>query len=266
LVLFALSGLDLFAQQSVPAPRPSAGTRDDPTSASIQAAEARRRNPSLLDQACCEILQIPASSFNVFNTTWTTNGGLAFGYYYPVSTAFDVVGHASLTLPERAIIQFVDLYYDDPDPANDMYVALWEATGDTDPIPAATLVTSVFSSGSAGKSYAASTQVGHTVNNNVNYAGGGQYILELVIPAGASTSLGFKGVDIWWERQVSPAPASADFGDVPTSNPYFQFIEALYAAGVTAGCGGGNFCPDRNITRKEVATWMAKALGLDPRL
>ena len=37
--------------------------------------------------------------------------------------------------------------------------------------------------------------------------------------------------------QVSPAPAAASFGDVPPSHPFFQFIEALTASGITAGCG-----------------------------
>ena len=34
------------------------------------------------------------------------------------------------------------------------------------------------------------------------------------------------------------------------------------AAGITAGCGGGNFCPDQPITRKQEAAFIAKALGL----
>src|SRR5207253_10134721 len=53
----------------------------------------------------------------------------------------------------------------------------------------------------------------------------------------------FAWAEIWWKRSVSPAPATADFFDVPTSSPQFQFIEALYHSGITAGCGGGNYCP-----------------------
>jgi hypothetical protein len=61
---------------------------------------------------------------------------------------------------------------------------------------------------------------------------------------------------------VSPAPGSATFGDVPTSHPFFQFIEALVASGITAGCGGGNYCPDAPLTRGQMAVFLSKALGL----
>ena len=70
------------------------------------------------------------------------------------------------------------------------------------------------------------------------------------------------GVIVGYVLQVSPAPVAATFADVPTSHPYYRFIEALAKSGVTVGCGGGNFCPDHVITRQEVATWLARALGL----
>jgi hypothetical protein len=49
---------------------------------------------------------------------------------------------------------------------------------------------------------------------------------------------------------------------VPTSHPYFQFIQALAASGITGGCGGGNYCPDNPVTRGQMAVFLAKALGL----
>jgi S-layer homology domain len=70
------------------------------------------------------------------------------------------------------------------------------------------------------------------------------------------------GCYAFWTRQVAPAPATATFLDVPTSHPFFQFIEALAASGITGGCGGGNFCPDNPVTRGQMATFLAKALGL----
>jgi hypothetical protein len=77
-----------------------------------------------------------------------------------------------------------------------------------------------------------------------------------------NSGLGFRGVDIWWHRQVSPAPGSASFGDVPTDHPYFRFIEALSDSGITVGCGSGDYCPSSFITRGEMAVFLAKALGL----
>ncbi len=69
-------------------------------------------------------------------------------------------------------------------------------------------------------------------------------------------------VRVNWRRQVSPAPAAATFNDVPAGHPQFQFIEALAASGITAGCGGGNYCPDAGLTRGQMAVFLAKALGL----
>jgi S-layer homology domain len=61
---------------------------------------------------------------------------------------------------------------------------------------------------------------------------------------------------------VKPPPQEPTFGDVPASDPAFQHIEALVASGITAGCGGGNYCPNANLTRRQMAVFLSKALGL----
>ena len=66
-----------------------------------------------------------------------------------------------------------------------------------------------------------------------------------------------------YRLQVSPAPATATFpNDVPTSHPFFRFVEALAAAGITGGCGTGSYCPDAPVTRGQMAVFIANALGL----
>jgi hypothetical protein len=70
------------------------------------------------------------------------------------------------------------------------------------------------------------------------------------------------GAYIGYKLEVSPAPVSATFSDVPTTHPFFRFVEALSRSGITAGCGGGNFCPDDPITRGQMAVFLAAALGL----
>ena len=70
------------------------------------------------------------------------------------------------------------------------------------------------------------------------------------------------GAIVGYVLQVSPAPGAPSFGDVPPSHPFFQFIEALKASGITGGCGGGNYCPDNPVTRGQMAVFLAKALGL----
>ena len=79
--------------------------------------------------------------------------------------------------------------------------------------------------------------------------------------ADASTAA-LGGMIVGYVLQVSPAPATATFNDVPTTDPGFQYIEALVASGITAGCGGGNYCPDAPLTRRQMAVFLAKGLGL----
>jgi len=70
------------------------------------------------------------------------------------------------------------------------------------------------------------------------------------------------GAIISYQLEVSPPPGTATFNDVPTSHPFFQYIEALSASGITGGCGAGNYCPDAPLTRGQMAVFLAKALGL----
>jgi hypothetical protein len=75
-------------------------------------------------------------------------------------------------------------------------------------------------------------------------------------------SIKFNNVAVGFRRTVSEAPATATFHDVPTTDPAFQYIEALAASGVTGGCSGGNYCPDNLVTRRQMAVFLGKALGL----
>ena len=88
-----------------------------------------------------------------------------------------------------------------------------------------------------------------------------QHSYLLTSAADASTAA-LGGMIVGYVLQVSPAPGTADFDDVPTNHPFFQFVEALYTSGITAGCGNGNFCPDAPLTRGQMAVFLAKALGL----
>ena len=90
-----------------------------------------------------------------------------------------------------------------------------------------------------------------------------QYVVN-VYEAPPSNTLEFKAVDIWWHRQVSTAPGTATFNDVPTSHPFFQFVEALVASGITVGCQASPplYCPDAPLTRKQMAAFLAKGFGL----
>jgi S-layer homology domain len=88
------------------------------------------------------------------------------------------------------------------------------------------------------------------------------YILWAAFPDVTSGDIRLHAARLLYRRQVSPAPAVATFSDVPTSHPFFQFIEALSVSGITAGCGTGIYCPDAPLTRGQMAVFLAKALGL----
>jgi hypothetical protein len=57
----------------------------------------------------------------------------------------------------------------------------------------------------------------------------------------------------------SPPPPSGVFLDVPTNHWAAAWIERLAAEGITAGCGGGNYCPGTAVTRDQMAVFLLKA-------
>jgi len=62
-----------------------------------------------------------------------------------------------------------------------------------------------------------------------------------------------------------PVTAGDSFID-DDGSPFEGSIEALRAAGITVGCNppdNDRFCQDRHVTRAEMATFLARALGLD---
>ncbi len=79
-------------------------------------------------------------------------------------------------------------------------------------------------------------------------------------PYDGTTSL--TAARVYYKLQVSPAPSTATFADVPTSSTFFKYVEALYASGLIAGCGGGNYCPNNPVTRGQMAVYLAGALGM----
>src|SRR4029077_18318223 len=99
---------------------------------------------------------------------------------------------------------------------------------------------------------------GYLVPSNLNHP------LTLILAWGPTYdgTTKFNDVAISFHRVVSPAPGSPTCNDVPLSDGGFQYIEALVASGITSGCGGGNYCPDANLTRRQMAVSLSKALGL----
>jgi hypothetical protein len=59
-----------------------------------------------------------------------------------------------------------------------------------------------------------------------------------------------------------PDCTMATFGDVPCSHPFSKWIYELVERGITAGCGGGNYCPGNAVTRGEMAVFLNVTFGL----
>lgn len=55
--------------------------------------------------------------------------------------------------------------------------------------------------------------------------------------------------------------ASDTFNDVPTGHTFHDEIGAIADAGITTGCGGGNYCPATNVNRGQMAAFMHRGYG-----
>ena len=58
---------------------------------------------------------------------------------------------------------------------------------------------------------------------------------------------------------VPPAATGAVFGDVGSGSFAAAWIEELASLGITTGCGGGNYCPDATVSRKQMSVFLLKA-------
>lgn len=207
------------------------------------------------------LLALPASSF----VPRDSNMGWAYsteGYISKTSGSAGDTFWATVTIPTGAQLTQLGLFHDDTDPDYNITAVLRRYEGSNNGDYGSSDITSVSSSGFSGKGYAFAGGLDHTVDNDAR-ANGGQYTVVInVSDPSPGPSLKFKGAEIFWLRQISPAPDTAAFADVPTSHAFFQYVEALAASAITAGCGNGNFCPDAALTRGQMAVFLAKALGL----
>jgi hypothetical protein len=61
---------------------------------------------------------------------------------------------------------------------------------------------------------------------------------------------------------VPPACTTAPFTDVPCGSPYAIWVQELVTRGITAGCGGGNFCLNNSVTRGQMAVFLVTTFNL----
>jgi hypothetical protein len=187
------------------------------------------------------------------------------------TTSFGALTAGANRLPNGAYIEGFDVYYYDVSPANNFFFNFCRRIRDTGTgeDPSTTCIATFQSSGTPGNAYELVTigiEADRTIRYRANWDGDGlietaDYYFS-ISTGGSDGDVRFASVRARWRRQVSPPPQSATFADVPTNHPFFAFVEALYRSGITAGCGGGNFCPDDPISRGQMAVFLAAALGL----
>lgn len=187
------------------------------------------------------------------------------GFWYFAGTSYTGSVAAPLRLPTGALITGMTVLYrdSDGDSAMDVHVGLdqlWiTATGS---VGTNEISPNWSSTGSPG---VAAEWIDIVPDHTVAYIDGTtaqNYWVLVTMRSSSMALLALRGVIIGWNRQISPAPAEATFTDVPVGSFGFQHVEALAASGITAGCGGGNFCPNQPLTRVQMAVFLSKALGL----
>jgi hypothetical protein len=60
----------------------------------------------------------------------------------------------------------------------------------------------------------------------------------------------------------APPAATGIFSDLVITDPLTPWIEALANSGVTAGCGGGNYCPNSANARGQMAVFLVRVFSL----
>lgn len=68
----------------------------------------------------------------------------------------------------------------------------------------------------------------------------------------------------FFARALDLPAARQDYFDDDDANLFEADINRLAKAGITFGCGNGNYCPTRLLTRGEAAAFVARALDLPP--
>jgi hypothetical protein len=200
---------------------------------------------------------IPDPDSATFANTWNPPGSLNWRSFFSTAGFQHAYGWAHN--PGGSALDYVELDYCNTDPTvgHDLIMNVYDCgyLGDCNGTPIAT----VTGAANSGCSSSATTLGPVTVDNYLH-----EYLLDVVWPAGGLTdsSINLAGAITGWKYQVSPAPATQTFNDVAPADFGYQFIEALAASGITGGCGGGNYCPNANLTRAQMAIFLSKALGL----
>ena len=196
-----------------------------------------------------QILRIPAGDFQGedYIEGWIGPDGYMYG-----TDGADTRVATGLSLPDGAVITRLCFATRDSSVTGLLFYAWLRADklvpgGES---PSSKLLQLVDSADHSGFGYSCADDLSITIRDRVDVDGDGTpdaaaYRVGVFLDdPGTDISLAFASVDITWHREVSPPPPTPTFADVPENDGAWAQVEALAASGITAGCGGGNFCPD----------------------
>ena len=86
--------------------------------------------------------------------------------------------------------------------------------------------------------------------------GSGNFCVDAPLPRAQAAPLLLRARD---GACATPPPCAGVFVDVPCPGPFTDWVEALAASGITAGCGGGAYCPGASLRRDQVSVLLLKA-------
>ena len=201
-------------------------------------------------------LWIHAAEFApVFGQTFTW---IYPGYLYKSAGSGQSFCTSLNQLQRGAYIDGIDVVYYDNDATYNLHAYLQRMYGET--TPGVDQPWDFYSSGQPGYS-SDYTSVDLTYDPWDSSAWHAFWWICIDFPT-TGTTLQFKGVRIYYHLQISPAPATATFSDVPTTHMFFQFVEALAASGITTGCSPTMYCPNDYVTRGQMAVFLSRLVGL----
>ncbi|HEY1251563.1 MAG TPA: hypothetical protein VGH97_10260 [Thermoanaerobaculia bacterium] len=208
-----------------------------------------------------DVVTITAYDFHPFATVGAVTGLNSDDNSFIWATGGANMGfEASVPLPAGAIVDYIGLRYCDTTPNSGFTMDLDDIFADGSFNFA---VTTTFSDLGGCNTVWNAVPAGYNWDYN---SGHSMDLILFQVGPDVDGSVKFRGAEVWYKRKISPPPGSSTFGDVDMSDPAWPFIEAFVKAGITVGCQNPGdpliYCPDSPVTRRQMAVFIAKALGL----
>ncbi len=90
----------------------------------------------------------------------------------------------------------------------------------------------------------------------------GEQNLRLVVKSQGADNAGAEISNIQFEYSATVG-STPSFADAP-SNWATLYVNGIYAAGITTGCGANLYCPSQNVTREQMAAFVVRAKEGEP--